>query len=633
MAMVHIVTRLLFLMCIVAGLALARGDGQKGVVVQSVNPDTSTPDAWGYTWVRSNEPGGPTFRWIDISTRGTLVTGLGDDNFVGPIPMQFAFPYYWYTVSSFYIGSNGYVNFSSPANFASPFAALPNTTTPNDLLAICAGDLDFTVTAANPRCYYWSNGNDSLVVSFINVTEWQTAANPNLKHTFQVILNRADSSITYQYGRQEGRYNATNNTTLCIGWENQTGQIGLSYTYSTAPPHALLPDSGTAIKIKRTENTGLSITDVGIVGGLNAGNLGKVVITNQPDTLKAVVKNFGTANVSNVQVRYQATLGLQPAQRDTVIVPTLNAGQTVTVVFPRLFVPAVTGSYSVLFNATVPGDIGPGNNSKTAEIVSQTFVANQPSLVKFENGAIGGSVNWTGGGGMGVAFDLPSYPVKVESVYVSIATVTAQPLTIEVLDGSTGVPGTVLASKAITAVANSLNAVSFSIDNIRITGGRFFVGARGQMGFNYESTAPISYRTWEFTNGWAPYRSGDLQDVIIRTVVIPQGGTSVHEIGAALPTEFSILQNYPNPFNPGTTIRFAVPEQARVSIEVFNVLGQQIATLDDNVHNAGTFDVVWNGKNDRGEVVTSGIYLYRMLAVPVSGAGSFVSTKKMLVVK
>ena len=122
--MVHIATCLLFLMCIVTGLALANGDGQKGVVPQSVSPDTSAPDAWGYTWVRSNEPGGPTFRWVDISTRGTLVTGLGDDNFVGPIPMQFAFPYYWYTVNSFYIGSNGYINFSSPANFASPFADL-----------------------------------------------------------------------------------------------------------------------------------------------------------------------------------------------------------------------------------------------------------------------------------------------------------------------------------------------------------------------------------------------------------------------------------------------------------------------------------------------------------------------------
>ncbi|MFM7031235.1 MAG: hypothetical protein ACKOX4_01810, partial [Bacteroidota bacterium] len=54
------------------------------------------PDAYGYTWKDSNEPGGPTFNWINITTTGTQVTGLGDDNFVGPFGFIDGFQYYWY---------------------------------------------------------------------------------------------------------------------------------------------------------------------------------------------------------------------------------------------------------------------------------------------------------------------------------------------------------------------------------------------------------------------------------------------------------------------------------------------------------------------------------------------------------
>jgi hypothetical protein len=838
-------------------------------------PDTSAPDAWGYTWVRSNEPGGPTFNWVDITTRGTLVTGLGDDNYVGPFPIQFNFPYYWYSVNRFYVGSNGFICFSSPANFASPFAALPSTgsTVPKDLLAICVGDLDFTVAASNPRCYYWTNGSDSLVVSFIDVTEWQQVANPNLKHTFQVVINKADSSITYQYGVQQGRYASTNNTTLCIGWQNQTGQIGLSYTYSTAPPHALLPDSGIAIKIKRTINTGLSVIDAGIVGGFDALNQAKVLRTGIADSMKAFVKNFGTTNISNAQVRYAITRTGQPSAFDTVIVPSLLAGEETIVTFPRLFTPAIDGSYSALFNVTVAGDVGPGNNSRTAEIYAATFGIGQRTNVRFENGTVSGSTSWLGGGGFGVAIDLPQavYPVRVESVYVRTGTVTTQPMTVEILDGSTGIPGAVLATRTVTATASALNAIDFRSDSVRLPSGRrFFVGARGDMQFSYETTAPIAFRTWEYTNGWAPYRSQDAQDIIIRATVVqenppppvdtllviypdsttgtatnqgykradrdttnrylaqyysgpvrrvyidttgatlpdlsnyktilyvessfdaaisrymgntprtalknwlnagtpsdkrklvmmggdlgfnysrsqtggafdtvfahqmlryvyrldngnvtgqnsitgeavnngqvfglntaaggfwpdgcqPRTGTGVSVLyrytgrsandtvasvgyaasgytsvsvfqdpryftgvfgpvlqsalqfagiitdmrspSAEIPGEFSLSQNYPNPFNPTTTIRFSLTTAADVTLKIYNVLGQEVVTLAQGPHTMGAFQTEWDGRNSAGSPVGTGVYFYSITVKPANGGNTFVSTKKMLLLK
>ncbi len=540
MTMIQKVLSLLVLAILVSGLMWGATDGKKQTsTLLPANPDTSAPDAWGYTWVKSNEAGGPTFRWVDIATRGTRVNGLTDDNVVGPFDMLWNFPYYWYGSSRFKVGSNGYITFDNTTTaFAPAFAQLPATSLPNDLMAICVGDLVFSgQTGAAGDCFYWSNGTDSLVVSFINVTEWESAINPNTKHTFQVILAKGDSSITYQYGVQQGRYNSTNNTRLCIGMENATGQIGLNYTFSTAPPHALMPDSGLAIKFKRTRNTGLQVTDGGIVGGFNSANLAKMVKVGVADTIKCVIKNFGTAAITNASVRYAISRTGQTTVYDTVVVPSLAASQEVTVTFPRLFTPALTGSYTTLFTIVVTGDVGPGNNTKTAEIRSVDFgTTGSRTQLAFENGTQTSPVSWIGGGGYGYAFDLPAdvYPVYVETVYVNIASITANPMIVQIMDGSTGVPGTILAEKTNVTAVVGWNAIPFNTDSIKINGGRFFVGARGNMAFYYEGTAPISYRTWEYTGGWAPYRSADLQDLHIRaTVRRPGVVTPGHDIGVS----------------------------------------------------------------------------------------------------
>ncbi len=109
--------------------------------------DTSTRDSYGYQWV-DNDNGGPTpYNWIDITTIGTRVIGLADDNNIGPIQLGWNFQYYWYPVNHIWIGSNGYASFSSNYNFAHPFANIPFSGAPNDLLAVLVGDLDFTNVA------------------------------------------------------------------------------------------------------------------------------------------------------------------------------------------------------------------------------------------------------------------------------------------------------------------------------------------------------------------------------------------------------------------------------------------------------------------------------------------------------
>ena len=98
-----------------AGLGAANLANNTPILFEPAD-SSEQPDAYGYTWVDSDNGGSPDFSWIDIPGSGVLVEGLADDNTVGPFDIGFNFPYYWYTVNSFYDGSNGYISFSSNAN-------------------------------------------------------------------------------------------------------------------------------------------------------------------------------------------------------------------------------------------------------------------------------------------------------------------------------------------------------------------------------------------------------------------------------------------------------------------------------------------------------------------------------------
>ena len=80
----------------------------------------------------------------------------------------------------------------------------------------------------------------------------------------------------------------------------------------------------------------------------------------------------------------------------------------------------------------------------------------------------------------------------------------------------------------------------------------------------------------------------------------------------ALPERFTLGQNYPNPFNPSTIIPYQLPSAAHVRLEVFNLLGQRIATLVDGEQPAGFHSARWDGTDATGWAVGAGIYLYRL---------------------
>jgi hypothetical protein len=108
--------------------------------------------------------------------------------------------------------------------------------------------------------------------------------------------------------------------------------------------------------------------------------------------------------------------------------------------------------------------------------------------------------------------------------------------------------------------------------------------------------------------------------------------TSVVDRSTA-PQSYALSQNYPNPFNPGTQIRFVLPVAGSVTLKVFNLLGQEVATLVSGTLAQGSHDAAWNGRDAAGRAVASGVYFYRLEARGANGATAFEAMRKMVLLK
>ena len=93
------------------------------------------------------------------------------------------------------------------------------------------------------------------------------------------------------------------------------------------------------------------------------------------------------------------------------------------------------------------------------------------------------------------------------------------------------------------------------------------------------------------------------------------------------PQEFRLLRNYPNPFNASTTIAFEIPESGSITLSIYNIEGQKVRELESVYLDAGTHSVVWNGLNDDGLAVSSGLYFLWM------EMDSYVDTEKMVLLR
>jgi hypothetical protein len=188
---------------------------------------TGGPDVFGYSWIDSDEPGGPVFDWVDISTTGTpTFTGYSDDGNRGPFPIGFNFSFYGNTFTDFRVCSNGWISFTSTSTDYSN-AALPGTGAPENLLAVFHDDLKIDPSGNGSNIYYEYDGS-KLIVQFDNVYRLGSGG----PYTCQAILY-PNGTILYQYLSMQG----TRLDEATIGIQNATRDDGLTVVYNADYVH------------------------------------------------------------------------------------------------------------------------------------------------------------------------------------------------------------------------------------------------------------------------------------------------------------------------------------------------------------------------------------------------------------
>ncbi|MEZ4387892.1 MAG: S8 family serine peptidase [Candidatus Krumholzibacteriia bacterium] len=187
---------------------------------QSPVTGSGGPDQFGYVWVDSNDPAGPTYDWVDISGVGQIV-GNEDDTSYGPFSLGFAFPYYGATYSQVRICTNGFITFDSSSSAPYTNGPLPNTDAPNLMVAPFWDDLN---PSSGGNIYrYYDAPNARYIVQWDGVPHYPADGS----YTFQVIL--------YASGVMVFQYEAVSNGGSCtVGIENASASDGLQIVYDGA---------------------------------------------------------------------------------------------------------------------------------------------------------------------------------------------------------------------------------------------------------------------------------------------------------------------------------------------------------------------------------------------------------------
>jgi hypothetical protein len=489
------------------------------------------PDAFGYTWAVSGDIGGPVFDWIDISTTGTLVTGLADDNSAAAIPLPFPFRYYWTDIQQIKIGSNGWIGFDNGvSNIASCFPGIPTAGGAGDTyVAPFMSDLNFTGTGNPGQVRYLIDApNQRVIVSFINVPYWSLNA-PGFtgSNTFQVILDAVTRSIKFQY---QGLTNFIANAG-CVdivgGIESPQGTIGLQLFNDAQPP------GNRAVEFTYPDPPLISVIDPTPTALLNADSGGSFVYAGAPMTLTASVTNTGdgaTTSAVSAQARMIDSVGAT-AYDQTLSVPSLAGGASEALTYVPDFVPA-EGHYSFRIDVSGGGDINAGNNIRVGEVVA---IPAGPAVLDYIGAqAPDGTVNWNNvanttdddGSAVLIVPPGPGYVVRSMSTFI-VSNGGGVPYKLKLIDndGPDGLPGTVLGEVLVPAAAITLNTWQTStIANTAVDDDGFYVVwiDRGNINIATSTTPPISRRSLELlSGGYATWRNNDFDELFLRAAIAP----------------------------------------------------------------------------------------------------------------
>jgi len=627
--------------------------------------DGGGPDSYGYVWLDSNDPEGPTYDWIDISSIGTHVSFSHNDVASGPFNLEFNFTYYGENYNQFIISPNGWIGFGDDWDDYHNYS-IPRIDAPKPAIFGLWDDLD---PLQGGDVYYYTNGSDSLIVWFDEVIHYPGSQNGT--YDFQMIITD-DNAIKFQYRSVSGDINS-----CTVGIQNENGTVGLEVIYNDYYLQNNLaiefyrvidwlnvdPSSG-IVFADDTQDIEINVD----TGELEDGQIYEcdlTLTTNDPNQSQFIIPvNLVVGNVELGTLQGWVTLlgGTSTFDQVTIeinnltIFPNANGWFEATIpVGNYTFVASCPGyddyieDIEILLDQTTQVDpileyiVAPANIWTTVSedynvIVGWNSVSQGTKL--FQSYTLTRQVN----GGLWITLQEGlSDTMYIDNLY-------NEP------DGEYkyGV-------KAVYEYTQSGLTTSAVIPIHRFVDVQFeFILSDGSLPIGIECSVTgldtIYTQVFEDTtiiNGTLSYTNVFIADyhiiaqkngyeLVDEIITIDDENTNFEYVlqyitamgDEPIPLVSKIEQNFPNPFHLNsmktatTHISYHVTKPAHICIEIYNIKGEKINVLVDEQKIPGIYTTTWNGQNDTNKPMSSGIYFYRMLI-----NGSPFQTKKCVLIR
>ena len=623
--------------------------------------DPMGPDSYGYYAYASDDTfyqQAPVYNWFEISSLGTFIPRNSSGDFTQTVNLPFTFKYYGQNYTQVRVSSDGWIAFGSGTQTVYTNRSLPYNDAVNCMVAAFWDDLYSTNALDSSKLYYYSDAaNHRFIAEWSRVSHY---SNYQDRETFQIVLldpayyptPTGDGEITMQYQTVD---EPSSNT---VGIEDHTQTVGLQYVYndSYAETATRLRD-GHAIKFTTKQPTLLPrMVTIGVSINPGWNMISNPVKRTGQNGVRQLYPNavFDYAYTFQPGQGYFQSMTMAngvgywekfPASETNVITGEIRSADTVDIATGWNAIGSISTSVEASRVSTIPSGLrasaffsfangyssadhivpgkgywvksnGSGKLVLSAWAVDELCVPFSHTLalvqslnsLRITDAAGNSQTLYFGREGTDrmatSAFEMPPLPpadafdARFESVegglmVALLPVVSASPVELPIRLQSAAYP--------VTVAWDILDAVKYELAD----------GATGELLCEGSLESRDSVRVEDNSIG--------------RLLLRVPGGTGV-------PNEFALWQNFPNPFNPSTTIRFALPVESLLTIEIFNLLGQCVRNLTAGKREAGYHTVVWDGSTDAGLSLGSGVYLLHLKANGADGR-SFSSVQKLLLLK
>jgi hypothetical protein len=623
--------------------------------------DPTGPDPYGYYAYSTDDSAyeqAPTFNWVEIRSVGTRVPWATTGDFTATATLPFTFKHYGRGYSTVRVSSDGWLALGSGTQTSYTNYGLPHNDNIRNMVGLFWDDLfEGSQNLTSKLLYYSDVANHRFIVEWDSVGHY---GGTTLRETFEAILldpayyptPTGDGEIIFQY-RIVGE-----ETACTVGMEDSTQTIGMQYLYnSTYDPTAAEIRDGVALKFTTQPPTiGSTNTTVSVPIGTGWNLISNPVL--RPDSLNTVRRLYPNS-VYNYAFKFEPG----PGYTQTTVMPNgpgfwakfstdeLNSitgasilGDSVSVSQGWNIIGSISSSVDTSTITSIPSGLrassyfgysggyvpvthlDPGlgywvKSSGAGEFVLRQSIMSVPKTLSSGNGTLDGlssiTINDSKGGSQTLYFGSDTKCTIPASMFVMppLPPTGAFDARFESADGGTIVKTHPEESKEVFEFSIGIHSMAYPLTvKWNIVGGGLYELSDALEGQHVQARSLAG-------TGSLKIGSGVVQRLVLR-VVGSEG----------LPAEYALSQNYPNPFNPTTVIKYALPVESSVSLRIYNVLGQEVCMLVDEVQRAGYRSVKWDSKTGSGLQASSGVYFTRLDAKGANG-GAFSQVRKMLLMK